>query len=124
MLSNCDVTTFVATIKPDEARHFYEQVLGLTFVSDGPAALVLEANGVLLRVQKVQSLTPAPHTVLGWVVPDIAATVADLNEKGVQFNLFEGMGQDAAGILTFDYGVRVAWFNDPDGNTLSLTQMP
>ncbi len=124
MLNNHDVVTFLATTDSAQARHFYEQTLGLTFVMDGPAALVFEANGVTLRIQKVQALSPAPHTVLGWTVPDIAAAVADLAAKGVQFVIYPGMGQNQAGILSFDYGVQVAWFKDPDGNTLSLTEMP
>ncbi len=123
MLNSYDIMTFVATAKPDQARHFYEQQLGLTFLMDEPFALVFEANGVPLRIQKMQSLTPAAHTTLGWTVPDIAAAVAELAAKGVQFTTYPGMGQNAAGIMTFDDGVQVAWFKDPDGNTLSLTQL-
>jgi len=123
MLNARDIATFLATTKPDEARHFYEQVLGLSFIADEPVALVFEANGVQLRLQKVESFEPVAHTVLGWTVPDIVVALTDLETKGVEFTFYPGMGQNDAGIMTFDSGARVAWFQDPDGNVLSLTQM-
>lgn len=96
--------------------------MGLRFVADEPYALVFDANGVMLRVSKTQSLDPAPHTVLGWSVGDIQATVAALARKGVAFERYDVLTQDAAGVWTSPGGVRVAWFKDPDGNLLSLTQ--
>jgi catechol 2,3-dioxygenase-like lactoylglutathione lyase family enzyme len=121
-LGKCDVVTFAGTARPAESRKFYEEALGLRFVGDESFALVFELNGIMLRIQKMQELTPARSTVLGWKVPDIAAAVRALRERGVQFQLYYGMDQDELGIWTSPSGARVAWFKDPDGNTLSLTE--
>jgi len=113
---------FVAITDAERARRFYEQTLGLTLLRDEPFALVFDACGTTLRLAKVEQLSPAPYTVLGWRVPDIAAACARLAAAGVALARFEGMPQDEAGISTFPDGGRVAWFTDPDGNLLSLTQ--
>jgi hypothetical protein len=84
------VISFVATANPVAAKNFYEQTLGLALKSDDPFALVFETNGVMLRVQKVQDLVPARHTVLGWEVQDIAAEIAGLTKRGVRFERYEG----------------------------------
>ena len=120
MLTNADPIAFVATANAEAAITFYRDVLGLTFVSDDPFAVVFDLNGTMLRIAKVESLTPAQHTVLGWQVDDIEVTVRGLAEKGVLFERYEQLEQDDLGIWTSP-GTRVAWFKDPDGNTLSLT---
>ncbi|MGH9405621.1 MAG: VOC family protein [Terriglobia bacterium] len=117
-----EVITFVATQHPGEAKAFYGTTLGLPLVSDTPFALVFDAGGAMLRVQKVTELTPAAHTVLGWKVPDIRAAMQDLATRGVLFERYDGIAQDALGIWTTPDGHRVSWFKDADGNTLSLTQ--
>lgn len=122
MLSSCEVITFVATAKPTEARRFYEEVLGLRLVADESFALVFDAHGVMLRVSRVHELTPAPYTVLGWRVADISAAVKELKASGVALERYEGLDQDDLGIWASPGGAKVAWFKDPDGNTLSLTQ--
>ena len=122
MLGSSDVVAFVATTNADRAREFYGGVLGLRLVADEPFALVFDAHGTTLRVQKLPELAPARHTVLGWLVPDIAAAVRQLSAKGVAVERYPGLPQDDAGIATFPGGSRVAWFKDPDGNTLSLTE--
>ena len=122
MLGSRAVVAFVATRDPERARAFYEGVLGLRLVADEPFALVFDAHDTTLRVQKVQELAPARHTVLGWLVPDIAAAVRGLSAGGVRFERFPGLPQDDVGICSFPGGGRVAWFKDPDGNTLSLTE--
>jgi catechol 2,3-dioxygenase-like lactoylglutathione lyase family enzyme len=109
---------FAPSMDLDRSREFYEGVLGLTVLEQTPFAVVLAG----IRVTKVEQLTPQPFTVLGWTVEDMAATVAALTAKGVAFRRFEGMDQDAAGVWTTPGGDLVAWFTDPDGNTLSLTQ--
>ncbi|HET7462093.1 MAG TPA: VOC family protein [Longimicrobium sp.] len=113
---------FTATSSPERSRTFYQQTLGLRLVSEDGFAIVFDANGVMLRVQKVQAHTPPPYTVLGWDVPDVHAAVEELAGRGVTFERFEGMAQDHAGVWTSPAGGRIAWFRDPDGNTLSLTQ--
>lgn len=117
-----DLVGFVSTTSPEAAREFYEEVLGLTLRDASPFALVFDANGTMLRVTTVAELAPASYTVLGWRVNDIARTVRDLSVRGVAFLRFPGMEQDELGIWTTPGGDRVAWFHDPDGNTLSVTQ--
>jgi hypothetical protein len=73
-------------------------------------------------VQKVRELHPAKHTVLGWEVADIHAKTRELTSRGVRFERYDGLAQDESGIWTTPSGAKVAWFKDPDGNTLSLTQ--
>ena len=116
------VVTFLLTAKPEEALVFYRDTLGLAFLRDDGFALVFDLNGVMLRIAKVKEHTPVGSTVLGWETKDIAADVAALVRKGVRFQIYEGMGQDAQGICTFPGGAKVAWFKDPDGNVLSLSQ--
>jgi len=116
------VIGFVATQNPARALKFYAGALGLKLISDEPFAIVFDANGTMLRVQKVHELRPARHTVLGWEVSDIRARIQELAAKGVRFERFDGLAQDESGVWTTPSGAKVAWFKDPDGNTLSLTQ--
>ena len=81
------------------------------------------AHGTSLRIQKVEAFQPRPFTALGWTVPDIGATVDDLSKRGVQFERYGGMDQDTRGIWNAPGGAKVAWFKDPDGNILSLTEL-
>ncbi len=123
MLVYCDIIAFIATTQPERARGFYSEKLGLRLVEDTPYALVYDANGTMLRIQKVQALTPAGYTVLGWHVDDIHETVEILLKQGVIFNSYPGLPQDEQGIWTTPDGNKIAWFGDPDGNTLSLTEI-
>jgi catechol 2,3-dioxygenase-like lactoylglutathione lyase family enzyme len=122
MLNSSNVVAFVATSKPESAKGFYEQTLGLRLILDDAFAIVFDANGVMLRVQKVQEHTPPPYTVLGWDVADIHASVKELSGRGVSCERYEWLEQDDAGVWTALSGAKIAWFKDPDGNTLSLTQ--
>jgi catechol 2,3-dioxygenase-like lactoylglutathione lyase family enzyme len=122
MLTDHPVIAFVATKSPERARDFYENVLGLKLVADEQWAIVFDAKGTMLRIQKVQDLRPQPFTALGFRVPDIASAVRELAGKGVEFVRYEFLPQDALGIWDAPGGGRVAWFRDPDGNLLSLTQ--
>ena len=119
---NSKIISFVATRNSASARKFYEETLGLAFISEDPFAVVFDVNGTMLRVQKVQELRPAQHTVLGWEAQDIRAEIEALTKRGVCFERFGGLPQDELGIWTSPSGGKVAWFKDPDGNTLSLTQ--
>ena len=122
MLNTSKIIAFVSTLDPVRARAFYEQVLGLSLVSDEPFALVFDANGMMLRITKVQELFVAKYTVLGWDVSDIRAEIAWLTQRGVIFERYDGLPQDELGITSFSDGAQVAWFKDPDGNLLSITQ--
>jgi catechol 2,3-dioxygenase-like lactoylglutathione lyase family enzyme len=122
MLESSDLVAFVAATDLDRARVFYEETLGLPVLEHSDFAVVLDANGTMLRVTAVGQVAHAGYTVLGWRVPDIAASVRALAAQGVTFLIYEGMSQDDDGIWTTPSGDNVAWFADPDGNTLSLTQ--
>jgi catechol 2,3-dioxygenase-like lactoylglutathione lyase family enzyme len=113
---------FVATAKAERARDFYERVLGLAFVADEPYALVFRVGRSMLRIQKVERVVKVPYTVLGWSVRNIRSTVRRLSEAGVAFERYDGLAQDDDGVWHSPGGALVAWFQDPDGNTLSLTQ--
>ena len=114
---------FVTTTAPERAKAFYRDTLGFRLVEDDGFALSFDANGTLLRVAKAQSFTPSQATVLGWEVPDLAAAVRELAGRGVRFEQFDlpFLAQDALGIWTAPNGDKVAWFKDPDGNTLSIS---
>jgi len=115
------VVTFLLTQNPDEALGFYRDTLGFQFLHDDGFALVFVMNGIMLRISKVPSFTPAQHTVLGWECSDMASAVDKLVAKGIAFERYPNMGQDERGICTFTTGDQVAWFKDPDGNVLSLS---
>ncbi len=116
------VVTFLLTQNPEAAIRFYRDTLGLKYVRDDGFALVFDMNGVLLRIGKVSSLTPAQNTVLGWESRDIGGDVTCLKDRGVTFERYPKMNQDEQGICTFPTGDKVAWFKDPDGNVLSISQ--
>ena len=122
MLDSAGLVAFVSTADPGRAREFYAAQLGLRLVEESPFALVFDAHGTMLRVTIVPVVVAAPYTVLGWSVPDLAVAIQHLAREGVEFVTYEGMGQDELAIWTSPGGAKVAWFRDPDGNTLSLTQ--
>jgi len=122
-LCDQDVIGFVATSDPDRARKFYRDTLGLPLVSEElPFALVFDTHGTMLRVTVVKQVSPPGYTVFGWQVPDIVAAAKALLRAGVQFERYQGMEQDELGIWSSPGGAKVAWFKDPDGNTLSISQ--
>ena len=121
-LSQSSLVAFIATRDAARARAFYESTLGLRVIADSPFALVLDSRGTTIRIQKVETFTPHPFTSLGWTVADIAKSIDELRGRGVLFERYQTLPQDQAGIWTTPDGSKVAWFKDPDGNTLSLTQ--
>jgi catechol 2,3-dioxygenase-like lactoylglutathione lyase family enzyme len=125
MLGHAELVAFVPARDLGLARRFYEGVLGLKFVSEDGFAAVFDAHGVLVRVANVSSVKdfrPQPFTVLGWRVPSAEVAVRELSMKGVAFERFAGMDQDKLGIWRAPGGAKVAWFKDPDGNVLSVTE--
>jgi len=123
-LGRQDVIAFIATRDPETAKKFYRDTLGLPLVMDQtPWALVFDAHGTALRVTPVKELSPAPYTVLGWQVADIIDAATSLQSAGVRFERYAGLEQDQLGIWTAPgSGAKVAWFKDPDGNTLSISE--
>jgi catechol 2,3-dioxygenase-like lactoylglutathione lyase family enzyme len=124
ILGTSKLVAFAATTDPEKARAFYEGMLGLRLIEDEkPFALVFDANGIMLRVTAVREHNPAPFTVLGWDVSSIEQTVDRLTAAGVEFQRYPGINDgDPKGIWQAPGGARVAWFKDPDGNVLSVTQ--
>jgi len=124
VLGQCDVMAFAPTCDQTRAIEFYRGKLGLKLTSADGFAAVFDANGIMLRVTNVPNpLTPQRFTILGWKVADIAAAARALSEKGVSFERYPGITQDELGVWTAPGGTKVAWFRDPDGNILSLTQL-
>jgi catechol 2,3-dioxygenase-like lactoylglutathione lyase family enzyme len=123
VLGSIDIVAFVPTRDREKARAFYGGLLGLHFVKDDGFAAVMDANGTMLRIGTVPAdFKPAQFTILGWRVADIEQTVAALQSKGVQFERFGFFKQDELGIWIAPNGDKVAWFKDPDGNVLSVSQ--
>lgn len=124
-LSKYNIIGFVTIIDVDRAKSFYRDTLGLRLISEEPPfALVFDANGIMLRLGMGKQLPPASGTVLGWQVPDIESIVRTLGAAGVQFERYEFLKQDDLGIWTSPTGAKVAWFKDPDGNLLSVSEHP
>ena len=124
ILSESRLMGFVASTKPEEAKRFYGETLGLDFISEDQFALAFALHqNQMLRVQKLPQFQPQQFTVCGWQVDDISAAVTELAVRGVKFEQYGFPFQDARGIATFEGGDQVAWFKDPDGNTLSIAQI-
>jgi catechol 2,3-dioxygenase-like lactoylglutathione lyase family enzyme len=122
VLSSANLIAFVPTVGLPRAVAFYRDILSLTPEAETANAAVFRVGRTMLRISVVPEFVPAPFTVLGWEVPDIAITVDSLLDRGVSFTRYDGLDQDELGIWTAPGGDRVAWFTDPDGNVLSLTQ--
>jgi catechol 2,3-dioxygenase-like lactoylglutathione lyase family enzyme len=117
-----DLIAFAATTDLARAQAFYEATLGLPVIDENAYACVFDAHGTMLRITAVAEVAHPGYTVLGWRVTDISETIAHLESRGVVFARYEGMEQDAQGVWTTPNGDRIAWFTDPDGNVLSLTE--
>ena len=122
MLSSAKMVGFIHTTDYDTARAFYEGKLGFEFVSLDPYALVVTVGGHHIRISKVQTFTPFHGTVLGWEVEDIQKVAAWLKERGVALEKYPFIQDRELGIWTAPGGDKVAWFKDPDGNVLSVSQ--
>lgn len=122
MLNAAKVTALVGTVRPEQAKDFYQNVLGLDFVSEDQFALVFAGKNAHVRVSRVPAVAPAPYAVLAFVVDDIAREIDAITTRGATMACFPVFAQDARGIWTAPDGTKVAWFHDPDLNLLSLVQ--
>jgi len=122
MLGTANIVAFVSITDAAKAREFYEGKLGLHLEKEDDFAVVFDANGIRLRAVKMKEVTPAHFTILGWEVKQIDKVVTSLRDRGVQFEVFGFFKQDELGIWTAPSGDRVAWFKDPDGNLLSVSE--
>jgi len=121
--ASAKAVSFIVARDRAAAKAFYGSTLGFPLTHEDDFAAVYDQNGTMLRISTMPDHVAQGHTVLGWDVPDIEEAVTALRDKGVAFTVYEGFGQDALGIWTVPGGTtKVAWFTDPDGNVLSLTQ--
>jgi len=123
VLTAAPFMAFIAVTDLASARSFYGEVLGLHVEEANPFAVTLHSAGTTVRLTQVEHHQPQGFTVGGWEVPDLGATIDDLVSRGVTFTRYDGMDQDERGMWTTPSGDQVAWFKDPDGNTLSLTTL-
>lgn len=125
LLSGARAVTFVFSRDVAALKPFYAEILGLPLLGEDPFAATFDlGGGTTLRLTAIEAHVPSPHTVLGWAVPDIVAAIDALAERGIACERYEGFGQDERGIWSSpDGSAKIAWFLDPEGNNLSLTQM-
>jgi catechol 2,3-dioxygenase-like lactoylglutathione lyase family enzyme len=122
MNPSAKIIAFLQVNDREVAKRFFVEVLGLRYVGDDPHALELESNGTRIRIGENRDHTPARGTALGWEVSSIEEAVSDLEAKGIEFQKFGFPGQDGRGIWTAPDGDKVAWFKDPSGNILSVSE--
>ena len=124
-LNKFDIVGFVPIVDTARAKEFYGETLGLQLMSEEPPfALVFNANGIMLRLVMMKEIRTRVGTTLGWRVTGIPSVVRALSSAGVSFERYPGMSQDELGIWTAPTGAKVAWFKDPDGNLLSISEHP
>ncbi|WP_420113441.1 VOC family protein [Pseudactinotalea sp.] len=106
---------------------FYEDVLRLVPASIGPSAGIEGGarfyacgEGTMLNVFETPTAGSTHSTVATWYVDDLDAIVAELTAAGAELVRYEGFGQDVRGIGPRAGGGRIAWVEDPDGNTLAF----
>ena len=122
MLNDGPIIGFIPTTDAARARQFYVELLGLEFEEDNPFALVVRSGASMIRIVKMQEHIPVGYTILGWETPEIEKLVARLIKAGVSFQRYPFMEKSGPPIWTAPNRDKIAWFHDPDGNTLSLSQ--
>ncbi len=122
MLAASKLQTLIWTSKMAEAEHFYGNVLGLHLKGRSHGGLIYEVGGGELRVSPVPSTRPSEHTIMGFAVAELKTVLVALSLRGVEWERFPNLAQDADGVLSTSEGAKVAWFRDPDGNLLSIVQ--
>lgn len=124
MLENPKIIAFIPTVDPSRSKHFYQEIIGLSLVSEDAYALAFKKGETSLRIAVVEKFEPFAFTVLGFVINRIGQEVKSLIEKAVVFQKYASLEQDNLGIWTSPSKAKIAWFKDPDGNLISLTELP
>ncbi len=122
MLAQNRAIAFIPVRDIDRAMHFYADVLGLFVTDSGEGYCALDAGGLTIRLTAIANLPASNHTIVGWSVASIDEVTSDLVQRGLSFHRYDGLTQDQYGIWSAPNGDRIAWFSDPDANTLSITQ--
>ena len=122
MLAPAKMVGFVPTSDYERARAFYEGKLGFQFVSLDQYALVMKVGGHTVRISKIPDFTPRQGTILGWEVENIESAATWPRDRGVTLEKYPFVQDRELGIWTTSTGEKVAWFKDPDGNILSVSQ--
>jgi catechol 2,3-dioxygenase-like lactoylglutathione lyase family enzyme len=122
MLESLNLIAFLTTARPAESRTFYQDRLGMLFMGEDANFLIFDSNGTVLRIQKASSFTPTPQTALGWEVSDLVHEVEELVNAGIPMIRRKGFEQDQLGVWTAPDGTMIVWFQDPDGNVLTLSE--
>lgn len=122
MLTTGKMVGFVLTKNYEQARAFYEGKLGFDFVRHDQFALVVRAGENMIRIVRMPDFVPLRSTVLGWEVGDVEAAVGWLSGRGVETEKYPWVQDKERGIWATPDGNKVAWFKDPDGNVLSVSQ--
>lgn len=122
MLGPARLEAIVVTGDAERAKRFYRDTLGLPLVKEDDFALRFALGDAVLRVSKAPQAQPSPNPAAGFGVVDIGAVVDGLLAKGVAFERYAYLEQDARGVWTGPDGTRVAFLRDPDGNLLALAQ--
>ncbi|RUW42327.1 MAG: VOC family protein [Mesorhizobium sp.] len=122
MLENSNATANLAVKDLEKAKAFYEGMLGLKQVDDMGGELVVYKSGdTLINVYHSQFAGTNKATAVTWTVGDqIEPIVKSLRAKGVSFEHYDMPGLTLEGDIHVGYGMKVAWFRDPDGNILNL----
>jgi catechol 2,3-dioxygenase-like lactoylglutathione lyase family enzyme len=119
--------SFGATIPAKDlegTRRFYEDVLGAQVVMEDPGGIIYRSGDSTFSLYPTEYAGTAQHTLGAFMVRDVETTVADLRSKGVRFEDYDLPGvKTVNGIADLD-GFRGAWFKDPEGNILSVVQLP
>lgn len=112
---------FVPVTDVDRAKEFYTRIgfhadhdstpqPGLRFVQLTPPG---SACSIAIGEGLGMTLEPGRQNTIQVVVPDADAALSQLHEAGVE----------AQGVAELDWG-RFVTFDDPDGNTWTLQQLP
>lgn len=123
MLETSQTVAFLPSQNLERSEQFYAGVLALPLESRSSIVYVFRCADSILRVTKVDGLRPQPFTVFGWLVADLRGTVTKLRQRGTDFLRYDGLDQDEQDVWTTPNDDLVAWFQDPDQNVLSLTEL-